>query len=135
KRLDEGTLSIYGWIFDVPTGDVYTYEEEDNKFVLIDEEFTRTYAASSLSLFQLARVALISSDGRCCVNCGQSHGRSHRGHRLTGSHVWPHLSLLLSTATSVLFPSNHDLVYISDLYIFPPYPLLSSCFGVRAFPP
>lgn len=42
KRLEEGTLSVNGWIFDVPTGDVYTFEEEDNKFVLIDDDYTQT---------------------------------------------------------------------------------------------
>jgi carbonic anhydrase len=38
KRLDNGTLSIQGWWFDITRADVYAYETELNKFVLIDEE-------------------------------------------------------------------------------------------------
>lgn len=42
KRVEEETLSIHGWVFDVPTGDVYAYDEDDKKFVIIDEDFART---------------------------------------------------------------------------------------------
>lgn len=48
KRLEEETLSIHGWIFDVPTGDVYSFDEVENKFVIIDEEFARTRMEDAL---------------------------------------------------------------------------------------
>lgn len=38
KRLKEETLKIHGWWFDIAKGDVYSYDEETNKFILIDEE-------------------------------------------------------------------------------------------------
>ena len=38
KRIKEGTLSIHGWWFDIAKADVYAYEEEMNKFILIDED-------------------------------------------------------------------------------------------------
>jgi len=37
KRLDEGKLSIQGWWFDIAKADVYAYEEDIKRFVLIDE--------------------------------------------------------------------------------------------------
>ncbi|MCB0350619.1 MAG: carbonic anhydrase [Bdellovibrionales bacterium] len=37
KRIEEGTLSIHAWWFDIAHADVYAYEEEQNKFVLIDQ--------------------------------------------------------------------------------------------------
>lgn len=37
KRVEEGTLSIHGWWFDIAKADVYAYEEEMSKFILIDE--------------------------------------------------------------------------------------------------
>lgn len=48
KRVEEETLSIHGWIFDVPTGDVYAHDEEEKKFVLIDEDFVRTRMEEAL---------------------------------------------------------------------------------------
>jgi carbonic anhydrase len=38
QRLEEGSLSIHGWWFDISLADVYAYEEAQKKFVLIDEE-------------------------------------------------------------------------------------------------
>lgn len=38
KRVNEGTLSIHGWWFDISKADVYAYEDEVKRFVLIDEE-------------------------------------------------------------------------------------------------
>ncbi|OFZ13598.1 MAG: carbonic anhydrase [Bdellovibrionales bacterium RBG_16_40_8] len=38
KRIEEKTLAIHGWWFDVANADVYAYEEIMNKFILIDEE-------------------------------------------------------------------------------------------------
>lgn len=42
KRIDEGELSVHGWWFDIARADVYTYNDEVRRFVLIDEvEATR----------------------------------------------------------------------------------------------
>ncbi len=38
RRVEEGSLSIYGWWFDIAKADVYAYEDSVNKFILIDEE-------------------------------------------------------------------------------------------------
>lgn len=38
ERLKQGKLQIHGWWFDIKMADVYSYEEEKNKFVLIDED-------------------------------------------------------------------------------------------------
>lgn len=37
KRVEEGSLNIHGWWFDLAQADVYSYEEDIKKFVLIDE--------------------------------------------------------------------------------------------------
>lgn len=38
KRIEEGKLAIHGWWFDIAKADVYAYEDELKRFVLIDEE-------------------------------------------------------------------------------------------------
>jgi carbonic anhydrase len=38
KLVDKGKLRIHGWWFDIAEADVYCYEKEENKFVLIDEK-------------------------------------------------------------------------------------------------
>ncbi|MBX9923949.1 MAG: carbonic anhydrase [Rhabdochlamydiaceae bacterium] len=38
QRLQEGTLNLHAWYFDLAKGDIYSYEEEFQRFVLIDEE-------------------------------------------------------------------------------------------------
>ncbi len=38
KRIDEGTLSVHGWWFDIARADVYSYRDNLKKFTLIDEE-------------------------------------------------------------------------------------------------
>lgn len=38
KRVEEGTLALHGWWFEISKAEVYAYEEEFNRFVLIDEE-------------------------------------------------------------------------------------------------
>lgn len=37
KRLEEGSLTIHGWWFDIAKADVYAFEDELKSFVLIDE--------------------------------------------------------------------------------------------------
>lgn len=37
KKIQEGHLQVHGWYFDIGRGDVYGYEDEFKKFVLIDE--------------------------------------------------------------------------------------------------
>ena len=37
QKIDQGLLQLHGWYFDIGKGDVYSYEEEVKKFVLIDE--------------------------------------------------------------------------------------------------
>lgn len=37
KRIQEGTLSVHGWWFDIAKADVYAYEDEFERFILIDE--------------------------------------------------------------------------------------------------
>lgn len=44
KKLRQGLLQVHGWYFDIGKGDVYGYEKEFRKFVLIDEvEAKRIY--------------------------------------------------------------------------------------------
>jgi len=38
ERIKEKKLNIHGWYFDIAKGDVYSFEEEFNRFILIDEE-------------------------------------------------------------------------------------------------
>ncbi len=38
EKIDEGKLSVHGWWFDIAKADVYAYEEDFKRFVLIDEE-------------------------------------------------------------------------------------------------
>jgi carbonic anhydrase len=38
KRMEEGTLSVHGWWFDLAPADVYAYDQDAHRFVLIDEE-------------------------------------------------------------------------------------------------
>ncbi len=38
QRIDEGSLGLHGWWFDIAKADVYAYEENKKRFVLIDEE-------------------------------------------------------------------------------------------------
>ena len=37
KRIQEKSLAIHGWWFDIAKADVYTYDKSKNRFVLIDE--------------------------------------------------------------------------------------------------
>ncbi len=37
KRIEDGTLTVHGWWFDIAKADVYAYEEELKRFTLIDE--------------------------------------------------------------------------------------------------
>lgn len=37
-RIEEGKLAIHAWWFDIANADVYAYEDEFKKFILIDEE-------------------------------------------------------------------------------------------------
>lgn len=36
QKIEEGVLQVHGWYFDIGKGDVYGYEQELNKFMLID---------------------------------------------------------------------------------------------------
>lgn len=37
KKLAEGKIRLHGWWFEISSGDVYSYEKESGKFILIDE--------------------------------------------------------------------------------------------------
>jgi len=37
QKIESGNLQIHGWYFDIAKGDVYGYEQEFKKFILIDE--------------------------------------------------------------------------------------------------
>ena len=37
ERINAGTLGVHGWWFDIARADVYAYEPEQDRFVLIDE--------------------------------------------------------------------------------------------------
>lgn len=37
KKLEEGSINLHGWYFDIGKGDVYSYEEQFKQFILIDE--------------------------------------------------------------------------------------------------
>ncbi|MGK5082501.1 carbonic anhydrase [Bdellovibrionota bacterium FG-1] len=41
KRLEEGTLRLHGWWFDIREADVYEYEPDEGHFHLIDEGYAR----------------------------------------------------------------------------------------------
>lgn len=38
KRIDEGTLAVHGWWFDITKADVYSYDKDIKRFVMIDED-------------------------------------------------------------------------------------------------
>lgn len=38
ERVKKGELRVHGWWFDIAQADVYCYEQDQNKFVLIDEK-------------------------------------------------------------------------------------------------
>ena len=38
QKVDAGLLKIWGWYFDVGTGEVFAYEEDVNDFILLDEK-------------------------------------------------------------------------------------------------
>lgn len=38
KRIEDGTLGVHGWWFDIAKADVYAFEDGLNRFTLIDEE-------------------------------------------------------------------------------------------------
>lgn len=38
KRIKEGSLAVHGWWFDIARADVYAYEENQRRFVLIDDD-------------------------------------------------------------------------------------------------
>lgn len=40
KRIEEGSLTVHGWWFDIAKADVYAYVEKKRHFILIDENFT-----------------------------------------------------------------------------------------------
>ena len=46
KRIEDGTLSVHAWWFDIAKADVYAYLEPENKFFIIDE--TRAARVSAL---------------------------------------------------------------------------------------
>lgn len=60
QRLEAGTLAIHGWWFDIAHADVYGYDEQLNKFIMIDEvgaERLLTQAAEKKQLRQSRKVA------------------------------------------------------------------------------
>lgn len=38
KRIEEGTLNVHGWWFEIAKADVYAYDDDVKKFILIDEQ-------------------------------------------------------------------------------------------------
>lgn len=43
KRMEEGTLKIHGWWFDIAHADVYAYDQEVGHFVLIDTKYAERF--------------------------------------------------------------------------------------------
>jgi carbonic anhydrase len=41
KRIEEGTLKIHGWWFDIQEAEVYEYEEDEGVFNVIDETYAQ----------------------------------------------------------------------------------------------
>lgn len=41
KRIEEGSLKIHGWWFDVAHADVYYFDEDEKRFMLIDEKYAK----------------------------------------------------------------------------------------------
>jgi len=41
QRLSEGSLRLHGWWFDIKEADVYEYDDGDQRFNLIDEDYAR----------------------------------------------------------------------------------------------
>lgn len=39
KRLEDRTLRLHAWYFDIKEGSVYSFEKRQNKFILIDENY------------------------------------------------------------------------------------------------
>jgi carbonic anhydrase len=45
KRLADGSLRLHGWWFDIREADVYEFEESDQRFHLIDDEYAKILLA------------------------------------------------------------------------------------------
>ena len=45
KRMDEGSLRLHGWWFDIKEADVYEYDLTEGRFNLIDEEYAKVLLA------------------------------------------------------------------------------------------
>jgi carbonic anhydrase len=43
-RLAKGDLQLHGWVYDIKTGDVHAYDEEQNKFVAVDQRYAEQVA-------------------------------------------------------------------------------------------
>lgn len=41
KKVDQGELAIHGWWFDIAQADVYAFDPDENRFLLIDSEFSK----------------------------------------------------------------------------------------------
>jgi len=41
ERIENGTLRLHGWWFDIREANVYEYEESEGKFLLIDDEYAK----------------------------------------------------------------------------------------------
>lgn len=50
KRIDEGSLSIHAWWFDIAKADVYAYDKQLKRFVIIDEESVNRFLQQLESL-------------------------------------------------------------------------------------
>ena len=42
ERLENGTLKLHGWWFDIPEAEVYEYEPSEGRFLVIDDEYAET---------------------------------------------------------------------------------------------
>ncbi len=45
KRIEDGTLAVHAWWFDIAKADVYAYLEPENKFFIIDESLAARVSA------------------------------------------------------------------------------------------
>ncbi len=53
-RIAKGELKLHGWVYDIKTGAVNAYDEEQNKFIPVDQRYA-------------AEMAMLATDGGCAT--------------------------------------------------------------------
>ncbi len=47
RRLEEGSIKIHGWVYDIKSGNIYIFDDAKNDFVPIAEKYAERFAAAA----------------------------------------------------------------------------------------